>query len=74
MATRAQKSAARRKAWHEEQMEQADTPRKRLWRACGWLVAEAWRTGRLSDAEDAVLAKVHEIREEAANDRHGYAA
>jgi hypothetical protein len=74
MATRAQKKEARRQSWHQQRINDAETPRQQLWAACGWLVAEAWRARRLSDATDAVLAKVHEIREENTDDRNRYAA
>lgn len=65
MSNRAERAAARRKTWHESQVEAARTSRERFWRAAGWLVAEAWRLGRLDDATDAILTKVHELREEA---------
>lgn len=64
MATRAEKSARRRREWHESRVNEAATPRQRLWSACGWLVAEAWRLGRLDDATDGVLTLVHHMREE----------
>lgn len=62
--TRAAIKARRQRAFHEDRIGRAQTPKERLWRVCGWLVAEAWRAGRLDDATDAVLTKVHEIREE----------
>ncbi len=64
MPTRTERSVRRRQEWHETRLAQAATPRERLWRACGWLVAEAWRIGRLDDATEAVLALIHNMREE----------
>lgn len=75
MPTRARKKAQRQLDWHTRQLDQAQTSRERLWRACSWLVAEAWRAGRLEDATETVLTKVHDIRdEEASHDRDRYAA
>ncbi len=71
---RARKRSKRQLDWHMTQLNQAGTPRERLWRACSWLVAEAWRAGRLDEATETVLTKVHDIREEAHTDddvRHG---
>lgn len=62
--SQAKRKAARRLAWHQDRVDNAPTPRQRLWAACGWLVAEAWRSNRLDDATEAVLTAVHEIREE----------
>ncbi|MEU8158069.1 hypothetical protein AB0B94_30820 [Micromonospora sp. NPDC048986] len=65
MATkRAERSANRRGAWHQAQVNDAPTPRQRLWRACAWLVSEAWRANRLDDAIEAVMNAIDEIREE----------
>lgn len=72
---RARSRAKRQLDWHTKQIANAETPRERLWRACSWLVAEAWRAGRLEDATETVLTKVHDIREEeASRDRDDYAA
>lgn len=49
--------------WHQSRVDDARTPKQRLWAACGWLVAEAWRRGRVDDATETVLTAVHEIRE-----------
>lgn len=64
MATRAERAASRREAWHQGQVDSAPTPRQQFWRACGWLASEACRTNRLDDAIETVLTKVREIREE----------
>lgn len=68
--SRANVSAARRRAWHEKRMKTASTLRGQLWAACSWLVAEAWRAGddAITDATDLVVGRVHEIRGE---DSHG---
>lgn len=71
--TRADVSADRRKAWHQGEIDRAKTPKARLWKVCGWLVAEAWRRGRVDEAEQLVLAKIRELRdEEVPDDRVGY--
>ncbi len=61
--TRAARSEERRRAWHQGRVDAARTPKERLWAACGWLVAEAWRRGRVDDATETVLTAVHEITE-----------
>lgn len=68
--TKAANAEARRKEWHQGQIDAADTPKNRLWRVCGWLVAEAWRRNRITDVEAAVMAKIHELRGEEASDAH----
>jgi hypothetical protein len=67
MSTRAQRSAERRRTWHESKLLTAGTPRARLWAACGWLASEASRAGskHLDDATEMVLTRVHKIRKEA---------
>jgi hypothetical protein len=70
MTTRAQRSARRRAAWHQGRVDNAETEKGRLWAACGWLVSESWRLGRVGDATERVLTLVHEIREEDADDCH----
>lgn len=73
--TRADKARERRRLWHEARIEAARTPKARLWAACGWLVAEAWRLGRTDEAVEAVLSSVHNIREqEVSHDRDAYRA
>jgi hypothetical protein len=73
--TRQRRKAGRRQAWHEQRIASAPTEKQQVWAACGWLISEAWRAGRLDDALDWVLTKVHEIREEEqTNDRDDYAA
>ncbi|MFI5895605.1 hypothetical protein ACIA5D_36475 [Actinoplanes sp. NPDC051513] len=74
---RASRKAERRRLWHEARIAAAATPKQKAWAACGWLISEAWRAGRLDDALDWVLVKVHELREEERNDDDrddGYAA
>lgn len=66
--TRADAAAARRRAWHQGEIDRAPTPKTRLWKVCGWLVAEAWRRGRVDEAEKAVLAKIRELRDEEVRD------
>ena len=75
--TRANASADRRKAWHEAEIDRAPTPKSRLWKVCGWLVAEAWRRGRVDEAEKTVMEKIRELRgetrdEEVRDDRIRY--
>lgn len=61
--TRANRSEERRRRWHQSRVDDAQTPKQRLWAACGWLVAEAWRRNRVDDALETVLTAVHDIRE-----------
>lgn len=65
MSKRAERAAVRRQTWHENQVNSARTSREKFWRACGWLVAEAWHRGRLDEVTESILTKVHELREEA---------
>lgn len=52
--SRENRSRQRRQALYEGRLQAAETPKKRLWIVCGWLVSEAWRAGRLTEAETAV--------------------
>lgn len=72
---RAKRKADNRRRHHEALIEAAPTVRQKVWAACGWLVSEAGHANRLDDAFEAVMSKVHEIREEEqADDRDNYAA
>jgi hypothetical protein len=73
--TRTKRKNNNRRDHHERQIEAARTPSQKIWAACGWLISEAQIAGRFDDALDAIITKVHEIREEDSNDRHNdYAA
>ncbi|GIM88728.1 hypothetical protein [Paractinoplanes toevensis] len=62
---RERRRAKRRKDHHEQVIAKADTSRKKLSAACGWLITEAWQAGRIAEVHAWVLEKVHEIRKEA---------
>lgn len=61
--TRANVRAKRQRVFHETRIDEAATPKQKLWRACSWLVAEAWRRNRIDNATETVLTAVHELRE-----------
>ena len=79
--TRAQRSAERRRIFHENRIATADTPSAAIWAACGWLVAEGRRRGAehlaaaaeavtgltqlTTDQLDRVLTTIHDLRQEA---------
>jgi hypothetical protein len=71
---RAKRKSSNRRDHHERQIEAARTPSQKIWAATGWLISEAQLAGRLDDALDAIVTKVHEIREEETHDHHDYAA
>lgn len=73
---RIKRRSENRRQHHEDNINNAATPRRALWAACGWLVSEAWQAGLIDEAMEWVLTKVHEIREEAkeTDDHHDYAA
>lgn len=48
VTTRRQRSAQKRRNWHERQIADAADWRQRIWRAAGWIVAEA---RRLADSD-----------------------
>ena len=62
--TRADMSMERRKAWHEREIRAAKTPKTKLWKVCGWLVAEAWRRNKVDEVMETVMAKIRELRGE----------
>ena len=73
MATRQQRAAARRTAWHQGRVDGARTRRERFWAACGWLLAElihADDPDGIDDATEMLLTRVHDVREGTRNDRH----
>jgi hypothetical protein len=76
--TRSARKAKRRADWHQSRVDDAPTGKARLWAACSWLVSEAIKAGRLDDAFEHVINKVHDIREEEAShdraDHSRYAA
>nr|WP_221374431.1 hypothetical protein [Actinoplanes polyasparticus] len=67
---RARSKAERRRDHHEDRIKTADTSRKKLSAACGWLIAEAWQAGLTAEIHAWVLEKVHELRKEATNREH----
>lgn len=72
---RAKAKAKRRSDWHQTRIDDARTGKARLWAACSWLVSEAIKSGRLDEAFEHVITKVHDIRqEEIDDDRNDYAA
>lgn len=65
MAGRRVKPQVNRSAWHEGRVEEATTPKGKLWALCHWLVAEAWHAGpdQLQAATDMVRARIDELTE-----------
>jgi hypothetical protein len=66
MPSRAEKSRANRRRYLQQQMAKAATPSQELWVACGGLVAEARRMGRVSDTTRAVLDLIENLRKQEA--------
>lgn len=61
MAGRKTRPEDNRRRWHTARIGQADTPKGRLWALCGWLVAEAWRTGRIAETTEHVKNLIDEL-------------
>jgi hypothetical protein len=66
MPGRAEKSRANRRRYLQQRLAEAATPAQELWVACGGLVAEARRTGRVTDATRAVLDLIEDLRKQEA--------
>lgn len=61
MAGRKTRPEVNRRRFHAGRVDQADTPKSKLWALCHWLVSESWQAGRINDTTHLIETHLNEL-------------